>query len=75
MCLAKETFYAYDYLNSEQKTLKKMENLSFLYGTIPKNDSLYFKLDTNRTITGYSCFHFSFQIPTSTYYYDSLKKK
>ena len=75
MCLAKETFYAYDYFNSEQKTLKKMENLSFLYGTIPKNDSLYFKLDTNRTITGYSCFHFSFQIPTSTYYYDSLIKQ
>ena len=75
MCLAKETFYVYDHLNSEQKDLKKMENLTFLYGTIPKNNSLYFKLDPNRTITGYSCFHFSLQIPSSSYYYESLIKQ
>jgi hypothetical protein len=75
MCFAKETFYAYDFINSEQKNLKKMENLTFLYGTIPKNDSLYFRLDSNRTITGYSCFHFSLQIPSSSKYLDSFIKQ
>ena len=64
MCFAKETFYAYDYSTFlEQKNLKKLDNLTFLYGTIPKNDSLYFRLNSERKITGYSCSHFGLQIP------------
>ena len=73
MCFAKETFYAYDYSTFlEQKNLKKLDNLTFLYGTTPKNDSLYFRLNSERKITGYSCFHFGLQIPVSMNYYDSF---
>ena len=73
MCLAKETFYAYDYSTFlEQKNLKKLDNLTFLYGTTPKNDSLYFRLNSDRKITGFSCFHFGLQIPVSMNYYDSF---
>ena len=72
MCFAKETFYAYNDFNLEEKNLIKMDNLTFLYATIPKNDSLYFRFDLNRKLTGYSCFHFGLQIPESMNYYESL---
>ena len=72
MCFAKETFYAYTDINLEEKNLKKMENLTFLYATIQKNDSYFFKFNPNIKLTGYSCFHMGLQIPVSANYYESL---
>ena len=72
MCFAKEIFYAFTDFNLKEKNLIKMENLSFLYATIPKNDSLYFKLNLKQKLTGYSCFHLGLQIPGSMNYYESF---
>ena len=72
MCFAKETFYAYTDFNFDKKKLKKMDNLTFLYATIPKNDSFFFKINSNSKLTGYSCFHMGLQIPVSMNYYESL---
>ena len=72
MCFAKETFYAYTDFNLDEKNLEKMDNLTFLYATIPKNDSLFLKLNKNIKLTGYSCFHMGLQIPESLNYYESL---
>ena len=72
MCFAKETFYAYTDINLEEKNFQKLENLTFLYATIPKNDSNFFKFNPNIKLTGYSCFHMGLQIPVSANYYESL---
>ena len=72
MCFAKETFYAYTDFNLDKNKMIKMENLTILYSPIPKNDSLYFKLNKDHYITGYSCFHLGLQIPVSGNYYESF---
>ena len=72
MCFAKETFYAFTDINLDEKKLKKLENLTFLYATEPKNDSLFFKFNPNMKLTGNSCFHMGMQLPISTNYYESL---
>ena len=72
MCFAKETFYAFTDINLDEKKLKKLENLTFLYATEPKNDSLFFKFNPNMKLTGNSCFHLGMQLPISTNYYESL---
>ena len=72
MCFAKETFFSYTDFNFDERNLKPMENLTFLYAIKPKEDSLYSKLYGNKDITGYSCFHIGLQIPETYNYYESL---
>ena len=72
MCFAKETFYAYTDFKLNTNYLKKMDNLTFLYATIPKYDSFLSKYHKTMEITGYSCFHIGLQIPVSANYYESL---
>ena len=72
MCFAKETFYAFTDINLDEKNLKKLENLTFIYATVPKNDSYFFKFNPNIKLTGNSCFHLGLQLPISTNYYETF---
>ena len=72
MCFAKENFCAYTDFGLDENNIKQLGNISFLYAQKPKNDSLFFKLNSNQEITGYSCFHIGLQIPTSSNYYEPL---
>ena len=71
MCFAKETFYAYTDFNFDENKIKFLHNLTFLYAIKPYNDTFYSKYYHDSPVTGFSCFHIGFQIPSSPYYYDS----
>ena len=76
MCYAKETFSAYANFNLNEKELKLMKNITFLYAVKPYNDTAYSKLyDRDFIITGFSCFHIGLQLPVSLDYYKSLIKQ
>ncbi len=80
MCFATETFSAYANFNLNEKELKPMKNITFLYAVKPYNDTAYSKLYyRDFVITYFSCFHIGLQLPISLEYYESwikqLKKK
>ena len=76
MCFAKETFSAYENFNLNEKELKLMKNITFLYAVKPYNDTAYSKLyDRDFIITGFSCFHIGMQLPISSEYYESWIKQ
>jgi hypothetical protein len=76
MCFAKETFSAYENFNLNEKELKLMKNITFLYAVKPYNDTAYSKLyERDFIITGFSCFHIGMQLPISSEYYESWIKQ